>query len=240
MHKSPCNEKFIKICAVAVAVLVAIAAMGAPLIASAINRASSAFVVVVDAGHGGADAGVLGRTTGVKESDLNLAVAKLLGEYLESGGIRVVYTRTGDSMHSHPKVKNNKKRADMFYRGDVINKTKPNAVISIHMNFYSSAARRGAQVFFDAADEKSREFAGIVQELLNRDVNSELGGREYAALGAEKYLLSCSPYPAVIAECGFLSNPLDEAALSDPAFQARVAYTLFQATIIFLTAESGM
>ena len=190
MHRSPCKETLIKICAVTVAVLVAVAAMGAPLIAAAINRAGSAFVVVVDAGHGGADAGVVGRTTGVKESDLNLAVAKLLGEYLESGGIRVVYTRTGDSMHSHPDVKNNKKRADMFYRGDVINKTKPDAVVSIHMNFYSSAARRGAQVFFDAADEKSREFADIMQELLNRDVNAELGGREYAALGAEKYLLS--------------------------------------------------
>ncbi len=228
------KNKLFGIAAAVLAIVIAAFAMGAPLMAAAIRQRSSAPVVVVDAGHGGADAGVLGGRTGAKESNLNLKVAKLLGEYLESGGIRAVYTRTGDSMHSHPSVKNNKKRADMFYRGDVINKTAPDAVISIHMNFYSSAARRGAQAFFDKTDEGGREYAEILQELLNRDVNSELGGREYSALSAEKYLLSCSPYPAVIVECGFLSNPLDEAALVDPDFQARLAYVLFQATVIFL------
>lgn len=234
MHRFFDKTKLLKVCATALCAAVALLAMSAPFVAAAAISASGRPVVVVDAGHGGADAGVVGKLTGAKESDLNLKVAKLLGEYLESGGIRVVYTRTGDSMHSHPDVKNNKKRADMFYRGDVINRAKPAAVISVHMNFYSSQARRGAQVFFDRTDEAGREYANILQELLNRDVNPELGGREYSALGAEKYLLSCSPYPAVIAECGFLSNPLDEAALIDPDFQARIAYTLFQATVIFL------
>ncbi len=234
MHKFDAKKFFMKWGAAMIAAVAVAIAMGAPLVAAAILDAQDAPVVVVDAGHGGADAGVVGVRTGIKESQINLNVAKLLGEYLIAGGIKVVYTRTGDYMNSHAKVKDNKKRADMFFRGDVINEAKPDAVISIHMNFYSSPARRGAQAFFDKHSEEGERLAAIVQELLNRDVNCDLGGREYAALSAEKYLLECSPYPAVIAECGFLSNPLDEAALIDPDFQARLAYTLFQATVIFL------
>ncbi len=239
MHKCARNETLFKWSAVALSIVVALFAIGAPILAATIKNASATYVVVVDAGHGGADAGVIGVRTGVKESALNLKVAMLLGEYLEGGGIRVVYTRTGDVMHPHPDVAGNRKRADMFYRGDVIKKSAPDAVISIHMNFYSAASRRGAQVFFDKHNEQGRQFAEIVQEILNRDVNPELGGREYSALSAEKYLLECSPRPAVIAECGFLSNPLDEAALIDPAFQARLAYSLFQAVVIFLNAARG-
>ncbi len=227
---------FRAVCA-ALAVVIAAFAMGAPLIASAIKDGARSPVVVIDPGHGGADSGVIGVRTGAKESDLNLKVARLLGEYLQSGGFKAVFTRTNDSMHSYPGIKDNKKRADMFYRGDVINSARPAAVISVHMNFYSSAARRGAQVFFDPTDPNSHDFADLTQEILNRDINVELGGREYSALGAEKYILSCSHYPAIIAECGFLSNPLDEAKLVDPAFQARLAYTLFQAVVIFLTSQ---
>lgn len=240
MQKRAGKEILFRWGAVALGVAVALFALGAPVLAAAIKNADAAYVVVVDAGHGGADAGVLGTRTGVKESDLNLKVAMLLGEYLEGGGIKVVYTRTSDTMHSHKGAGGNRKRGDMFYRADVINKCAPDAVISIHMNFYTASSRRGAQVFFDRNSESGRRFADIAQELLNRDVNPELGGREYAALSAEKYLLSCSPHPTVIAECGFLSNPLDEAALTDPAFQTDLAYTLFQAVVIFLTEESGM
>jgi len=176
---------------------------------------------------GGADGGVTGKRTGVKESDLNLKVAKLLGEYLVAGGYRVIYTRQNDTMHTHPDVRDNKKRADMFKRGDIINAAKPDAMISVHMNFYSASSRRGAQVFFDRYSEQGRRFADIMQEIINRDLNSDNGGRAYTALSAEKYLLSCSPYPSIIVECGFLSNPFDEANLTDKNYQTKLAYTLF-------------
>lgn len=192
-------------------------------------------VVVIDAGHGGADGGVIGKRTGVKESELNLKVAKLLGEYLKSGGYRVVYTRQNDTMHTYPGV-SNRKRADMFKRGDIINDAKPVAMVSVHMNFYSASSRRGAQVFFDKKNESSKRLAGAMQDILNRDVNSIGGGREYSALSAEKYLLSCSPYPSIIVECGFLSNPFDEANLIDADYQANLAYTLYLGVVEFLAA----
>jgi len=194
-------------------------------------------VVVVDAGHGGADGGVIGRRTGVKESELNLKVAKLLGEYLASGGYKVVYTRRNDTMHTFPGV-SNRKRADMFKRGEIINNAKPAAMVSVHMNYYSASSRRGAQVFFDRTDDGGRAFANIMQDTLNRDVNSVGGGREYSALSAEKYLLSCSPYPSIIVECGFLSNPFDEENLVRADYQANLAYTLYLGIVEFLNTES--
>lgn len=209
-------------------------AMTSPFIAISVMRSDTRKVVVVDAGHGGADGGVVGRRTGVKESDLNLKVAKLLGEYLIAGGYRVIYTRQNDTMHTHPDVRDNKKRADMFKRGDIINNAKPDAMISVHMNYYSSSARRGAQVFFDRYSEEGRAFAGVMQDVINEELNRDGGGREYTALSAEKYLLSCSPYPSIIVECGFLSNPFDEENLTNPTYQTKLAYTLFTGVNYYL------
>ncbi len=230
------NVKIFVLKTAAIALIFALACglAATPLIAYAFGRESRR-VVVVDPGHGGADGGVSGVRTGAKESDLNLSVALLLGEYLEAGGFKVVFTRRSDVMLRHPSVTDNRKRSDMFKRGEIINAAKPRAVVSVHMNFYSSPSRRGAQVFFDKSSDRGEEFAEIVQEKLNRDVNSVAGGREYSALAAEKYILSCSPYPTVIAECGFLSNPLDEANLTSPDFQATLAYALFEAIAIFLS-----
>jgi len=108
----------------------------------------------------------------------------------------------------------------------------------VHMNYYSASSRRGAQVFFDRTDDGGRAFANIMQDTLNRDVNSVGGGREYSALSAEKYLLSCSPYPSIIVECGFLSNPFDEENLVRADYQANLAYTLYLGIVEFLNTES--
>ncbi len=222
--------------AMAVSAVFVALALTSPFIISAVSHDTRP-VVVVDAGHGGADGGVMGRRTGVKESELNLKVAKLLGEYLTSGGYKVVYTRRNDTMHTYPGV-SNRKRADMFKRGDIINDAKPAAMVSVHMNFYSAPSRRGAQVFFDRNDEGGKAFAIVMQDALNRDVNSVGGGREYGALSAEKYLLSCSPYPSIIVECGFLSNPFDEENLIRADYQANLAYTLYTGIVEFLNTET--
>ena len=237
MHKTPLKiSQICKALATAISAIFIALAVTSPIIAVTVTKNLSVKTIVVDAGHGGADGGVIGKRTGVKESDLNLKVAKLLGEYLRGGGYRVVYTRRNDTMHTHPRVHDNKKRADMFKRGDIINAASPCAVVSVHMNFYSSASRRGAQVFFDRSRDDGRQFAEIMQSVINREINADNGGREYSALSAEKYLLSCSPYPTVIVECGFLSNPFDEANLVNPDYQALVAHALYLGVEEFLNA----
>lgn len=239
MRKIP-SEKFyiLRVVATVLSAVFVVLALTTPFIVASVMKNDVRKTVVIDAGHGGADGGVTGVRTGVKESVLNLKVAKLLGEYLIAGGYKVIYTRQNDTMHTHPKVTDNKKRADMFKRGDIINAAAPDAVISVHMNFYSAASRRGAQVFFDRKSEQGRQFAQTMQDIINSDLNSANGGREYTALSAEKYLLSCSPYPTVIVECGFLSNPFDEANLTDPEYQAKLAYTLYLGIDLFLNTAA--
>lgn len=75
-----------------------------------------------------------------------------------------------------------------------------------------------------------------MQDVINRALNKIGGGREYSALSAEKYLLSCSPYPSIIVECGFLSNPIDERNLVDERYQILLAQTLYQGITAFLSA----
>ena len=111
----------------------------------------------------------------------------------------------------------------MFKRGEIINEAKPFAVVSIHQNFYSAPTRRGAQVFFNKKSEDGARLANVLQSILNAKINLADGGREYAPLCAQKYLLECSPYPSVIIECGFLSNFADERNLVLPEYQYRMA-----------------
>lgn len=220
--------------AVLVAAFIVVAgALSVPLAVSVAAGAGGA-VVVIDAGHGGIDGGVTGSASGVKESELNLALARVLAEYVEAGGMRAVMTRKS-SAGLYRATDSNKKRADMQRRVEIVREAAPVAVVSIHMNTFSSPSRRGAQVFFDAGSEKGRALAELVQDELNRTFNVPDTGREFSALAAEKYLLQNSPAPAVIVECGFLSNPADEANLLDDAYRAEMAHAVFRALAVFVS-----
>ena len=212
------------------------ALLSAPAAALAVSALEPARTVVVDAGHGGMDGGVTGVNTGVKESDLNLVMAKLLGEYLKSGGFDVVYTRrTSGGLYKEGDV--NKKSADMHRRAEIISRADPVAVVSIHMNTFFQKSRRGAQVFFSRASEESAAFAAVVQERLNDVFNYPDAGRRFSALAAEKFLLEQSAAPAVIVECGFLSNAADEKNLTSPEYRAEFAYEIFRAVAVFLSSD---
>lgn len=206
-----------------------------PFVVSAIKKEKSkSLTIVVDAGHGGEDGGVKGAKTGVEEKNINLIVANYLGEMLYACGFNVVYTRRNDVMHNFDGIKNNKKRADMFRRGQIVNDVKPCAVVSIHMNFYSMPTRRGAQTFFAKSSKEGEAFAKALQSALNVEINSKEGGRQYSALCAEKYILECSPYPSAIVECGFLSNYADEINLQKTEYQMRLASVLCGAIAAFV------
>lgn len=201
-----------------IALVFAVSAVAVPVAVSAERLP----VVVVDAGHGGADGGVTGVNSGVKESDLNLAMSRLIGECLESLGFKAVYTRKGRG-GLYCEEDDNKKSADMAMRGAIIRRTSPVAVISVHMNTFHDRSRRGAQVFFDGGSESGRALAQSLQDALNSEFNLPDAGRGFAPLSADKYILKQTSAPSVIVECGFLSNPADEAHLLDADYTARFA-----------------
>jgi len=190
--------------------------------------------VVLDAGHGGIDGGVSGVNTGVKESELNLSVAKKLENHLKNAGMSVTLTRNS-SAGLYGVASGNLKRKDMQKRKEIINNAKPDLVISIHMNKYCVSTRRGAQVFYKGSDERSKLLAHSIQESFNLMPEAS---RECSALMGDYYILNCSNYPTVIVECGFLSNPEDESLLITDEYQEEISYSIFKGIVAYLSSSS--
>lgn len=225
------KKNLIIISVLLITVLTFIVCFGALNLIPTSDASSSRIKIVLDAGHGGIDFGVNGVNTGVKESELNLKVVKKLENYLLSAGFSVVLTRSSDAGLYGVATKN-LKRKDMEKRREIINDCKPALVISIHMNKYSVSTRRGAQVFFKDSDKYSKLLADCVQDSFNDMAEAS---RECSALKGDYYILNCSNFPSIIAECGFLSNPEDEALLITEEYQDKISYTIFKGVINYLT-----
>lgn len=214
--------QFIFLCAIFVVVVgISIAsAVSSPV--NAVDIPSIAYSVVIDAGHGGVDPGGVGVTTKVRESDINLAIAKKLKSLLQSAGVTVVLTREDENGLYGIYTKNYKK-VDLAKRKEIIVNTNPDAVVSIHMNRFTNRSLRGAQAFYNESSETGKFLASCVQiEFENKLPESTKG----IAKG-DYYMLKCSPAAAIIAECGFLSNSEDEKLLITNEYQDKVAYALF-------------
>ncbi len=195
------------------------------LLANNSDSASSYYpsyeVIVIDAGHGGIDGGVEGVATGVKESDINLAISLMLKDYLESGGYRVVMTRdTEDGLYGS--ATSNRKAIDFAERKRIIEEAEPSLVVSIHQNSFPSPTVCGAQVFYAKGSEISKTYAQTFQNTLNASLDYDRN----IAIG-DYYILECTAYPSVLVECGFLSNYEEEKLLSTSEYQDKIAYILY-------------
>lgn len=185
---------------------------------------AQAVTVAIDPGHGGYDGGVTGLELHLRESDVNLSVAKYLATYLRGKGYRVVMTRSSDRS---PVETGSVKRRDMDMRLSTIAAAKADVAVSIHCNFYPSKYRRGIQVFYDK--ESDLPLAEALQNHLNVTQNLPTVGRQFAPLWGDYYLLAHAPCPAAIVECGFLSNAQDETLLADENYRMTLAYQIFVA-----------
>ena len=186
------------------------------------------YTVVVDAGHGGADGGVQGVNTGVYERELNLSIAYKVKAELEKAQINVVMTRTTSDGALDTML--TQKQEDMEKRKKIIMDASPDCVVSIHQNKYTQQSRRGAQAFFWG----DSTLADVLQAALNEKLNKENTGRTFSALKGDYYILRQTPYPSALVECGFLSNPLDEALLVTDEYQNKVAKVIADSIISFL------
>ncbi len=202
---------------------------------SALSSEQPKVKVVLDAGHGGVDGGVSGAKTGIKESVLNLSIVKKLEKYLIDAGFEVVLTRSTDAGLYGIATKNLKKK-DMQKRREIILNAEPSVVVSVHLNKYSLSSRRGAQIFFKEGCLNGKILAESIQKAFNELPEST---RAFSPLKGDYFLLNCSEYPSVIAECGFLSNPEEEALLITEEYQDTIAYTLFKGIVGYLAETSS-
>lgn len=176
---------------------------------------STGLAVVIDAGHGGWDGGV--SAGGVKESELNLELAKSLADELERRGIAVVMTRTDDVALGETK------RSDMEARAQTIRSSRAECVISMHLNsFPMQPSRRGIQVFYDDTG-RGAALAGALQARLNARLNAVYCGRsDLEPQAGDFFITKCSDLPSVIVECGFLSNSEDRRLLGQKSYRAEL------------------
>lgn len=180
------------------------------------------FTVVIDAGHGGIDGGVSGKTSGARESELNLDIARKLKDRVESAGAKVVMTRKTEAGLYGIFSKGFKKR-DMRKRMEIANGADPTIFVSIHLNYFSSPARRGAQIFYKCGDAESEILASKIQSGLNLLYN-----KNYAPLSGDFYVLNESKSTAVLCECGFLSNEEDEKLLLTDEYREKITEKIYE------------
>ena len=180
-------------------------------------------VIVLDAGHGGIDPGKVG-VNGALEKEINLQIVLKLKELLEEDKelrFKVILTRSDDN-GLYLETDRNKKTAVMKKRCEIANNANADIVVSIHQNSYHSSAVRGAQVFYYKSSIKGKMLAADIQkELVEQLVEGEKGWVEKS--NDNYYLLLNVSSPAVIVECGFLTNNREAAALCDKEYQQKLA-----------------
>lgn len=196
--------------------------------------------IILDAGHGGVDSGCVS-INGAEEKDINLNIMLKLRGMLEITGFDVQVTRDTDrSIHDTGITGlGNQKKSDMSNRLNIINSFDNAVFVSIHQNQFTDPKYSGAQMFYPQESARSERLAAIMQSnfvaLLQPDNN-----REIKPVGTEIYLLHFAECPAVMAECGFLSNPDEAAKLENEEYQSQVAFTIYKSICDFIFEENGV
>ena len=203
--------------------------------APADERATAFSVVVIDAGHGGEDGGA-SSAAGLLEKDVNLSVSFALRDLFEAAGIPVVMTRTEDRLLYDRNVdfKGRKKTLDLAARRIMAEKVAAEVggdslFISIHMNAFPAPQYSGMQVWYGTGSTASAEVAGAIQAASVAIMPSN--HRKIKAAGSSIYLLDRIKSPAVLVECGFLSNPAEAERLANEAYQRAVAAVIFAGVV---------
>ena len=183
----------------------------------------SAHTLVLDAGHGGFDGGAVS-PNGVTEQQINLSIAGKTRDLAGLFGVPCVLTRTDEGALDYEpgRTVRENKVADIQARAHICEKTENPVFVSIHLNKFEQSQYFGAQVFYGAADPDSRVLAEAIQAALAQGIDN---GNTRAAkpAGDSIYLMRRLTCPAVIVECGFLSNPEEEADLCRDSYQTQLA-----------------
>lgn len=183
-------------------------------------------VCVIDAGHGGIDGGTSG-ADGTVEKHINLAIAQKLESVLTAFGFQVIMTRTQDDLISDPDLPTirERKKQDIYKRLEMVESTNNSVLISIHQNFFESSRYSGTQVFYSPNHAESKMLAEQMQKTVAQLLQPE-NTRVCKPVGSEIYLLYHAKKPAIMVECGFLSNAKELSLLKNEAYQTQMAFCI--------------
>ena len=186
-------------------------------------------IVWVDAGHGAYDPGKVAGT--ILEKDINLAIALKLQYFLETGGATVFMTRIDDAALSSTK------QGDMYTRRQLANASRADIFVSIHQNSYHQGSVHGAQVFYFNTSDNSRKLAEHIQQQIKEFVNTNR--RLEARANKNYYVLRQTVMPAVIVECGFLTNYNERTRLTKETYQEKIAWGIYLGIVQYFNEISN-
>ena len=188
--------------------------------------------IVIDAGHGGEDGGAVG-VTGVLEKDINFAISKYLYEFFSLTDIETVMTRKDDNLLYEAGQESRKKFNDLNNRVKFCSLFDFPVLISIHQNKFPIEKYKGLQVWYSGKNDGSKLLADIIQnktvEFIQHDNN-----RKTKQAGKNIFVLDRVDCPAVLVECGFLSNFEEEKCLNDAQYQKEIAFVIFSSVMDYL------
>lgn len=191
--------------------------------------------VVIDPGHGGEDGGAVS-PGGVQESHINLAISLRLRDLLRLVGQPTVLIRSEDiSVHTEGETIRARKASDIRNRVATVEATENTVLLSIHQNSLpSSPVTHGAQTFWNDG-EGAQQLAKVIQDSLNSCINTERP-KQAKMIQPTIYLMNHVTAPAVLVECGFLTNEQETALLQQPSHQTKLAAAM---TAGYLRALAG-
>jgi N-acetylmuramoyl-L-alanine amidase len=197
---------------------------------SARPSTSSFQTVILDAGHGGEDGGAIGQLDGreIYEKNINLSITLMLRDMLEADGVNVILTREEDVLlyDRNTDYQGRKKVLDLAARLH-IGATTPDALfVSIHMNAFTQPKYKGLQVYYSPNHALSATLAESIQTFTAQQLQKD-NDRKIKRADSNIFLMDHLQCPAVLVECGFLSNPDDCELLSQEEYQKKIAFVLF-------------
>ena len=229
------NKTALVIVTILLLVAIAISILGPePEPASDAAGSLGSFTLVIDPGHGGIDGGAVA-VDGTKESDINLAIALKLRALAEFYALENVMTRQDD--RSRSSAERYSEHEDLVSRADFVNAAENPVLISIHQNCFPTGQPSGPQVLY-AASEASESLGKLTHQ--NLIGNLYPGNRRVAEPASKKlYVLNHVSCPAILVECGFLSNLSDLGKLSDSSYQTTLSAVLMASYLQYKMGLTG-
>jgi len=199
------------------------------------NNAADSRVLVIDAGHGGIDGGAIG-VDGSRESDINLGIALKLQAACDFYGKKNVMTRIDDSRGANALTYS--EHSELVYRTELVNSTENAVLLSIHQNCFPTAQPSGPQVLY-ANNDQSKSFGQLLHDNLIRCLYPE--SRRLAEPDKNNiFVLNNVDCPAVLVECGFVSNHSDITKLTDDNYQTALSAVLLASYLEYTNNTSRL
>ncbi len=212
---------------------------GKESVEASVKAAAERPVIVLDAGHGGADGGCVS-VNGVPEKGINLSILQTTRDMLTLLGYEVRCTRESDVSIHDQGVEGlaKQKKSDMDNRLKIINESGALAAVSIHQNQFTDPKYSGAQMFYQAESSEANALAEALRERFRTWLQPD-NERETKPVGDELFLIHNADCPAVMVECGFLSNPEEAAKLESQSYQREVAFVIADGINYYLSKKQS-